>query len=40
LADYARELRKRNVDELVIGLGLSRRKFGTQLDELARLIEA
>jgi probable F420-dependent oxidoreductase len=40
LADYARELRKRNVDELVIGLGLSRRAFRTQLDGLARLIEA
>jgi probable F420-dependent oxidoreductase len=40
LADYARELRKRNVDEMVIGLGLSRRRFRTQLDELAGLIEA
>ena len=32
LGEYARELRKRRVDEMVVGLGLSRSRFRAQLD--------
>jgi probable F420-dependent oxidoreductase len=39
LTEYARALRDRRVDEMVIGLGLSRRSFRAQFEGLASLID-